>query len=511
MFAQSHATTVQRRAIAFALCLCMAAPALPQNAPLPAPLPDLGDASESTLSRAAERALGRETMRSARAQGAVLDDPEVNDYLQTLGQRLVAADPTINEKFEFFAVGASEINAFALPGGHVGVNTGLILAAQSESELASVLAHEISHVSQHHIARQYAAQTRAGYASLAAMLLAIIAGGRGDVAIAAITGTNAAQAQAAINYTREHEHEADRVGFTLLERAGFDPRAMASFFERLQQQTRVLDGNAPVWLRTHPLTQTRIAEAQDRAFDKTYRQVPDSQEFQMVRALLRSYEGDAAQAVARLAAELKEGRYRDRTAARYGHAAALLRAKDLVRAKTEVDTLERDGMRHPMIEALSGLILQQSRDYAGAIARYEAALKRYPDHLQLVYDYPRTLLLAGDPARAVRFAEDRLLRRTDDGDLHQMAAEGYAALGQPMQSHYHQGEYYAAQGNTKGAIEQLELATRMRGGDYRVMLIAESRLRELREQQREILKTGRASASAAISARSPSLRAFTRD
>ena len=343
------------------------------------------------------------------------------------------------------------------------------------------------------------------------MLLAIIAGGRGDVAIAAITGANAAQAQAAINYTREHEHEADRVGFTLLERAGFDPRAMASFFERLQQQTRVLDGNAPVWLRTHPLTQTRIAEAQDRAFDKTYRQVPDSQEFQMVRALLRSYEGDAAQAVARLAAELKEGRYRDRTAARYGHAAALLRAKDLVRAKTEVDTLERDGMRHPMIEALAGLILQQSRDYAGAIARYEAALKRYPDHLQLVYDYPRTLLLAGDPARAVRFAEDRLLRRTDDGDLHQMAAEGYAALGQPMQSHYHQGEYYAAQGNTKGAIEQLELATRMRGGDYRVMLIAESRLRELREQQREILKTGRASASAAISARSPSLRAFTRD
>lgn len=154
-------------------------------------------------------------MHSLRSQGAYLDDPEVNDYLQNLGDRLVAADPSIGEHFEFFAVGASAINAFALPGGHVGVNTGLILAAQSESELASVLAHEISHISQHHIARQFASQTNAGYASLAALLLAIGVGarGKGDVGSAAVAGVTAAQMQSQITFTREHEQEADRVGF----------------------------------------------------------------------------------------------------------------------------------------------------------------------------------------------------------------------------------------------------------------------------------------------------------
>lgn len=484
-----------RRALSLALCLCLAAPAHAQN--VQSALPDLGDASETTLSRSAERSIGREAMRSARAQGAVLDDPEVNDYLQKLGQRLVAADASIGEKFEFFAVGSREINAFALPGGHVGVNTGLILAAQSESELAAVLAHEISHVTQHHIARLYAAQSRTSYASLGALLLAVLAGGRGDVAMAALASVNAAQLQNQIDYTREHEHEADRVGFVLLERAGFDARAMASFFERLQQQTRVLEGNTPIWLRTHPLTQTRIAEAQDRAFAKPYRQVPDSREFHMVRALLKSYEGDAPQAVARLGSELAEGRNRDAFAARYGHAAALLRAKDFARAKTEIALLERDGTRHPMIDALAGQVLQQSGDLDGAIARYEAALARHPNHMQLVYDYPRTLLLARRPAPALEFVQARLQRRPEDGTLHQMAAEASAGLGREMQSHYHQGEYYATRGDIKGAIQQFELALRSRGGDLRAAMIAESRLRELREQQREQSRDARPSASGA--------------
>lgn len=495
------------------LALAVALASTPPSGLLAAPgaLPDLGDSSEATLSRTAERTLGSQAMHSLRAQGGYLDDPEVNDYLQNLGQRLVAADPSIGEHFEFFALGSSAINAFALPGGHVGVNTGLILAAQSESELASVLAHEISHVTQHHIARQYAAQANAGYASIAALLVAILAGarGNGDVGSAAIAGVTAAQMQSQITFTREHEHEADRLGFALLDRAGFDASAMASFFERLQQATRIVDGNTPAWLRTHPLTQQRIAESYDRALDKPYRQIRDSTEFHMVRALLRSYEGEPRDAVARLSAELEQGSYRDRNAARYGLAAGQLRARDFDRAWSQVSVLERDGARHPMIEALAAQILQQSGRLDEARARHEAALARYPGHLQLVYDYPRVLLLSKRYREAAAFAEDRLRRRPGDANLHQLAAEAEAGLGRDLKSHYHQGEYYAALGDMSGALQQFELAVKSRGGDFQDLQVADARLREVREQQRDMKKPGRAPVG--FTSGNTALRGFTRD
>lgn len=505
------ALRLRRQALSLALAATLAA--TPPGGLLAASgdLPDLGDSSEATLSHTSERALGVQAMHSLRAQGAYLDDPEVNDYLQNLGQRLVAADPSIGERFEFFAVGSSAINAFALPGGHVGVNTGLILAAQSESELASVLAHEISHVSQHHIARQFAAQANTGYATLAALLLAIVIGarGNGDVGSAAIAGVQAAQMQSQITFTREHEQEADRVGFTLLDRAGFDTSAMASFFERLQQAARIVDGSTPAWLRDHPLTQARIAESYDRAQSKPYRQVRDSTEFYMVRALLRSYEGDPREAVARMSSDLEQGRYRDRNAARYGLAAALLRAKDFDQALAQTKLLERDGAHHPMIEAVAAQILQQSGKLEAARARHEAALKRYPEHLQLVYDYPRVLLMLKRHAEAASFAEDRLRRRADDGTLHQLAAEAEAGLGQELKSHYHQGEYYASLGDMKGALQQFELAVKSRGGDFQDIQVAEARLRELREQQREMKKQGRTPVGFANG--NTALRSFTHD
>ena len=249
------------------------------------------------------------------------------------------------------------------PAGTLGVNTGLILSTQNESELASVLAHEISHVSQHHIARQIAGQAGNQVLSIAAMLGALIAAGTGNgqAAIAAMTGVSAAQIQSQINYTREHEQEGDRIGFQLLTNAGFDPRAMASFFERLQQATRLADAaSIPSYLRTHPLTHERVAEAQDRAFSSSYKQVPDSQEYNLVRALLRSYEGQPQEAVARFTKDLQEGHYTDRNALRYGLTAAYLRRQNFSAAERELTGLERDKIHHPMIEALAGQVLTQS-------------------------------------------------------------------------------------------------------------------------------------------------------
>jgi predicted Zn-dependent protease len=271
-------------------------------------LPDLGDAAQAMVTPQDERRLGEQSMGQVRSAGGYLDDPEVNAYLNALGQRLLAGLTTSQPDFSFFAVPSSEINAFALPGGFIGVNTGLILAARSESELASVLAHEITHVTQHHMARQTVASAHTQTMAMAALLTALVAdhSGNGQIASAAMSATMAAQAQSQINYTRAHEHEADRLGFALLAQAGFDTHGMAGFFERLQQVVRGQEGTTPSYLRSHPLTHERVADAQNRAADTAYRQVADSPDFHFVRALLRSYDGRPEEAVTDFTSRLAE-------------------------------------------------------------------------------------------------------------------------------------------------------------------------------------------------------------
>ncbi len=456
------------------------------TAPLPAigvQLPDLGDSSEGVMSPRAERQLGAQTMQKVRASGAYFNDPEVNAYLNRLGQRLVAADAQISGKFEFFAVPSSEINAFALPGGYIGVNTGLILTTESESELASVLAHEITHVSQHHIARLMASQSGSNLTSLAVLAATILAAGSGNgqAASAAIAGLSAVQQQQQIDFTREHELEADRLGFRLLSQAGFDVHAISVFFEHLQRQSRTQETGTPAYLLTHPLTTERIAEAQDRVGNLPYRQIQDNLDFHLVRALLRSYEGEPEIAVARFNAELKEGRHLNRNAARYGYAAALVRNKEYPEALKQVAALELDGLHHPMFESLAAIALQESGMLEAALKRYRTALANYPDHLQLIYDYPRTLILDSKYKEAASFAEAQLTQRRNDASLHQLAAEANAALGKKLKLHYHQGEFHAAQGNSGAAAEQFDLAFRANDGSFQELLIVEIRQREIRQ------------------------------
>jgi len=219
--------------VALALAFPPAGALPPVGAAYAQALPDLGDISQVKLSPAQERKLGEAIVREARAQGGILNDPEVNDYLNELGNRLVSVSPDAKQDFDFFAVGDGSINAFALPGGYIGVNTGLILLAQTESELASVLAHEITHVTQRHIARQLQGQQDGLLMSLAALAVAMLAaraGGAssGDAAQAAIATSQALALQSRLNYTREFEYEADRIGFQRLAVAGFDDVQMSA-------------------------------------------------------------------------------------------------------------------------------------------------------------------------------------------------------------------------------------------------------------------------------------------
>jgi predicted Zn-dependent protease len=461
------------------------APVLPQA--YPQRLPDLGDASQADFSPAQERKLGDTIVRQMRASGAYMNDPEVNDYLQELGHRLTSVSPDVKQDFEFFAVPDPQVNAFALPGGFIGVNTGLILLTQSESELASVLAHEISHVTQHHMSRALSAQKDSMLMTVAGLALAILAaraGGSsgGDAAAGAIAATQALSIQHQINFTRENEYEADRLGFQRLDAAGFDVTAMATFMQRLQTAMRFVENGVPTYLRDHPVTFERIAEAQARAQDRPYRQVVDSLDYHLVRALLKSYQGEPREAVKWFDDAIAEHKYNNAVAAQYGLVASLLRTSDWARAKKELAKLDRMVPDHPMIVAIGGHVLMDSGDLDGAIRRFGDGVARYPNKMQLVYDYPEALLKAGRNADAAKFVEQQLTRFPDDGPLQLLAARAYAAQNKQMLAHQHQGEYYAWQGNLKGAIDQLELAQKQKDGNFYEASVIDTRLRALRRE-----------------------------
>jgi beta-barrel assembly-enhancing protease len=448
-------------------------------------LPELGDSSGALVSSQQEKKLGREAMREIRASGAYLNDPEVNAYLNELGQRILQANPAIREPFEFFALGDPAVNAFAMPGGYIGVNMGLILLTQSESELASVLAHEIAHVTQKHYARGVDDQRKNAWIGIAGLAAAVLAAkaGKGDAAQGALLGSQAAQVQGYLNFSRENEREADRIGFQYLSRANFDAAAMGTFMEKLQRSTSLNDnGVVPGYMRTHPITVERIADARDRLGKSDFKLAKESVDFHYVRALIRSYVGDAPAAVKFFESALEERKFSSEAATRYGLAAALLRQRDFDRAKRELAALEAARIRHPMITAMMGQLLIQNEEIGPAVTFFERAIVEYPDHWQLHYDLPEVLLRAKQPKRALVSLEKSLARRPDDVQLLDLAARACADAGMKMKQHRFLGELYARQANLRGALDQFELAAKAGDGDYYEASYVEARAREMKRE-----------------------------
>jgi predicted Zn-dependent protease len=462
--------------------------ALPVPAGIAQTLPDLGDASAATLSDAQERTIGNRIMREVRTDPAFLDDPEVADYIQSLGQRLASVADPPTRSLDYFVVQDDSINAFALPGGHIGVHTALILLTQSESELAGVMAHETAHVLQRHQQRMLAGQVRGQWSSLAALALAILAGRgggqqAGQVAEAAITAAGALQIQNQLDYTREHEREADRVGLVLLERAGFDTRAMATFFERLLRANRLNEiKGAPAYLRTHPLTTERIADMQDRVDRMPAKLVPDSFEYRIARARLRAAAGSPSEAVA-----LHRTMLEDKTVVRpredvYGLALALRRARDFDAAWKTLEPLRSGPAAHPAFELLAGKLLADMKRTDEATVVYQKALRNYPGNRALAYGYLELMLQTGHYREALADLQERLRTIQDDPLLYEFQARAFEASGKRLSQHRAQAEAYYRRGNLSAAVDQLEIAVKVRGSDFYEMSIAESRLRELKAQ-----------------------------
>jgi predicted Zn-dependent protease len=458
-------------------------------------LPDLGEVSRATLSESNEDRIGREIMRQMRDSPHYLNDPVITDYLNNLGLRLAAASPAPGRQFEFFAVQDSSINAFAMPGGFIGVHTGLISAARNESELAGVLAHEIAHVTQSHIARIVDTQKNAGLASLAAIAIAIMAARSNPEATqAAIVTAQAMNIQNQLNFTREHEREADRIGLQTLAAAHFSPLGMGSFFERLQMQSRLYENNAPAYLRTHPLTHERIADIQNRLDAIPYRQFEDSIEFSLVRARVQAAEGEARDALRTFEARVRE---QPGVAAWYGLALAHARMGQFDLAEQALTHAQAQAQRltaparlttpysadAPLLD-LTRAELLMARGQAEQAAKVTAvALVKNGAYRPLAYQHIKALQAANQAEEALKFINERQRIWTADGTLFALKAQAHQALGHKAESFLAQAEAYALADRIGAAIEQLQLAQRQGKTDFFTLSIIDARLRELRARQ----------------------------
>jgi predicted Zn-dependent protease len=449
-------------------------------------LPELGDISQTVLNPIQERQVGQQSMMQIRASKQYLNDAEISDYLNQLGYKLVqfSSEPSLD--FEFFALNDYSVNAFAMPGGFIGVNAGLLLTTQSESELASVLGHEIAHVTQHHLARMLAAQQGDSLASMAAIAIAILAArNNSQTSQAAIAGVQARAVQKQLDFTRIHEQEADRVGFEILQKADFNTHAMPEFLERLQRATRLMEGNAPNYLRTHPVTSDRIADIENRVSKQPYRLMPDSLDFHLVRTKLIGAQKTYADALIYFEDALTTHKRGNPIAQRYGLISALLRAGETERASEELTTLQAQVKRMPaaqnnaMLEMLTGQVKRATKS-PDTLNFYRMAVQRFPQHRALIYDYSELLLQNEQPEIAAKLLIEQIARHPSDTMLYNLQARSYHQMNRPFEQHQALAYSYAWQGNIMGAIEQLELAKQVGGSFYQLSTI-ETDLRELHE------------------------------
>lgn len=449
-------------------------------------LPRLGDAAADELSPALERRIGEQIIREMRRERAVADDAEANDWLNAFAARLAATEAARGHSLELFLVSDPTLNAFAMPGGFIGVHSGLIVAAQSESELASVIAHEIAHVTQRHIARMLAQQGQTSVIMLATMVLAALAASSNPQAaagVASLGGTFAQQQM--LGFSRDAEREADRLGLDMLEGAGFDTNGMVGLLTRLQSTNRMYETGAPDYLRSHPITSERIADVQNRLRETRYRQRPDSIEFRLIQARLRALT-DTDPTALRQAAARFERQLRDRTidaaAGWFGLAAIRHAQRDPAGARKALDEVRALTGAHPFVERLAAQVELDDGKPERALAIASAALASSPGSTALIQLKARALLARGDDREAADFLSEVLRTRRGDPELFRLQAEAWSRLGDDARAHRAAAEQFALLGGLPAAIEQLRRARQAGTLDFYTGSQVDARLRELQAE-----------------------------
>ncbi len=456
-------------------------------------LPDFGDSSGSIMTPSEERRLGQAFMRSVNKAMKLATDPLLISYMESLGARLVANSGDTAQHFTFFLVEDPVVNAFAGPAGNIGVHTGLILTTESESELASVVAHEIAHVTQKHLARTFDMAEGMGIASTAAVIAAIVLGAaskNSDVGRATAMGVQAGILQRQINFTRENEKEADNIGIKILADSHFDPRAMPTFFMRLGKVNMAYDSHTlPEFLQTHPITKHRMAESMGRAESYPYRQYRDSKDYFLTHAILREQKFNLPnQAINFFRKTLADGRYRDADAHRYGLTRALIRDHNYKEALQQVNLLlakDRNRVHYLLAKAE---ILYQTRQIKESLNLLRNGLKTHPDNYPLTIHYANTLLHSGHATQAQQLLEKLIKIRPDDPTIYKLAALAAGQAGHNSQGHQLLAEHYYLSGDLDSAQRQLEVALNNRSNDYYLNAKMAARLKEIKQEQADLIK-----------------------
>lgn len=426
-------------------------------------LPQMGEPADLVMSPNDERVIGRDYMRKIRQYLDLVTDTEVNTYIQKLGERLVGTRPDVNATdFTFFVVNNPEINAFALPGGYIGINSGLITAANNEAELASVIAHETAHILQRHIARFYASQGNAGYKTAATIIAAILLSQRSAEAgqAALLTGLAASQ-QRAINFTRTHEYEADRIGIQLLSDAGYNPRGMVDFFEVLKRRVSLNTTEQMEFLRTHPLTNNRISEARNNssrlANPVGIQNTADFQLHQMKLKVMASNNPNT------LRKALTNGHISNSESARlYGEILILLRSGDpkpTVPLAKRLTALQPDNVS---AQLLSARVAMATGDTARAERIFGSMIDIYPDNYAAVEKYTEMLILQRRSDRAERVIQNYIRNaRTPSPHIYRKYANVLKLKGRATASHEAMADYFFLLDENSEAVGHLKKALKL--------------------------------------------------
>ncbi len=426
-------------------------------------LPDMGSPADAILSTNQEAQIGRAIMRDIRASGQVVEDPLIAEYINEVGNKVAAQTNEGDRDFTFFVIEDPRINAFALPGGYIGIHTGLLEATRSEDELAGVLAHEVAHVTQRHIARALHASSRQSILSTAMMLGAIlagVAGGDSDVLQAGVAVAQGTAAQQRINFTRSNEYEADRVGIAALADAGFDPYGMASFFDVMaRQNSRAPDERAPEFLRTHPVTTARIAEARNRA--RNHPQITSdnsiSYEIAKIRSIINRFD-TPKEAIAYFE---KRPYQNQNDVERYGRLLAYMRDGSYFKA---LDIIEYLVDKNPDVIAYH-IALGETQVRIGrvddALETFEGALELFPRNVPLVIAYGERLLELDQAQKAHTMLLDLLNNVPPTPNQVRLIARAASEAGENAESLYYMSEYRLMIGDLIGGIAFLQQALRL--------------------------------------------------
>ena len=457
-------------------------------------LPDIGSPASSTLSLDDEYRIGLQVMRQLRDEGQIVEDPEATEYLQAVGSRLVAqATGDSAQRFEFFWVREDSINAFALPGGFIGVNYGLMLATRNEAQLAGVLAHEIAHVTQRHIARRVRSAGRTSIATMAAILAAILVGaatGSTDATMGITSIAQGAAMQQQINFTRANENEADRVGMSFLASAGFDPYGMPDFFETMGRRSSITASNRnalPEILQTHPVTTNRIAESRSRAQQfKDLKPSAESVSYALTRERLRVLGAQPEDNVSRYYADRRDGGALG-AGDLYGEALASFHAGDARASLDSLRALARDYPQIPMLQATLGAALMSAGESDEALETFRRALNLSPRNIPLTLRYAEALLKVDQAKTAHAVLLDLFNNVAPTPEQIRFTALAASTAGDTADAAYYMSEYHIATGNLPLSVSQLEMALAVPG----ITGVQRGRFQARLDEVREVLFSDR--------------------